>query len=234
MRCLSVLILAVAVAVATPAVVLPAMAQKPTGLSDPGKYQTKLPAVPPGQWGDGILKGAKIQSYDGRDYYAVEFETLQEHVDSICHFDSKASILDAPVATIVGYRQNMGWPALVDGRQVDIMKSLDEGRHLDKLILPYILVDVTPFLDDVRNNEFFKACGGMNFRVCSVAIYGRFRRVQAKTIPDFGADLAVGDRKCIFQLEHYRKMGVVDFGQAFAQASLDSFFQGLAVGGQAK
>lgn len=211
----------------------PALAQKPSGpLAQPpaGKYTTKLPEAPAGQWGDGILKDVKTQSYDGVDYAAIEFEKLQEHVDTVCHYDKDADIIGKPVATIVGYRQNMGWPALVDGRQVDIVKPLDENRHLDKLLMPFLLVDVTPFLDDVRNDDYFKACGGMNFKVCSVAIYGRLKRVEAKTIPDLGADLLIGDRKCIFQLEHYRKMGVADFGGAIAQASIDSFFAGMAAG----
>ncbi len=197
----------------------------PTG---PGKYVTPLPETPAGQWGDGILKDAKVQTYDGVDYAAIEFERLQAYVDSICHYDRDANIIGKPVATIVGYRQNMGWPALVDGRQIDLVKPLDENKHMDKLFMPFLLVDVTAFLDDVRNDDYFKACGGMNFKVCSVAIYGRFRYIAARDIPDIGADLLVGDKKCIFELEHYRKMGIADFGNAIAQASIDTFYKGMA------
>ncbi len=212
----------------------PAVVRPPAGApsaSTPGlppKYVTPIPEVPAGQWGDGILKDAKVQSYDGVDYAAIDFERLQAHVDSICHYDQDASIIGKPVATIVGYRQNMGWPALVDGRQIDVVKPLDENKYLDKLFMPFLLVDVTAFLDDVRNNDYFKACGGMNFKVCGVAIYGRFRYIEAKVIPDIGADLLIGDKKCVFVLEHYRKMGIADFGNAIAQASIDAFYKGTA------
>lgn len=199
----------------------------PAAAAGPGKYTTPLPEMPAGQWGDGILKNAKNQSFDGRDYAAIDFERLQAHVDSICHYDRDADIIGKPVATIVGYRQNMGWPALVDGRQIDVVKPLDENKHLDKLVMPFFLVDVTPFLDDVRNDDYFKACGGLNFKVCGVAIYGRFEWRAAKEIPDLGADLLVGDKKCIFVLEHYRKMGIADFGGAIAQATIDTFYKGM-------
>ena len=43
---------------------------------------------------------------------------------------------------------------------------------------------------------------------------------------DVGADLAVWDRKCIFVPEHYRKMGIADYGGAIGQASFDAFYQG--------
>ena len=214
----------------------------PAAPASPGKYTTPLPEMPAGQWGDGILKDAKTQSFDGKDYAAVDFERLQAHVDSICHYDKDADIIGKPVATIVGYRQNMGWPALVDGRQIDVVveafsqgaidyvvKPLDENKHLDKLVMPFFLVDVTPFLDDVRNDDYFKACGGLNFKVCGVAIYGHFEWRPAKEIPDLGADLLVGDKKCMFVLEHYRKMGIVDFGDAVNKMALDSFYRGMAV-----
>lgn len=205
----------------------------PAAPASPGKYTTPLPEMPVGQWGDGILKDAKTQSFDGKDYAAVDFERLQAHVDSICHYDKDADIIGKPVATIVGYRQNMGWPALVDGRQIDVVKPLDENKHLDKLVMPFFLVDVTPFLDDVRNDDYFKACGGLNFKVCGVAIYGHFEWRPAKEIPDLGADLLVGDKKCMFVLEHYRKMGIADFGGAIAQATIDTFYKGMpaATGG---
>lgn len=192
----------------------------------PGKYTTKLPEVPTGQWGDGILKDARVQSYEGTDYAAIDFERLQAHVDSICHYDRQADIIGKPVATIGTFRQNMGWPALVDGRQIDIFRTPNEE---DKIILPFILVDVTDFLTDVREDPYFKACGGLNFRVCTVALYGHFEWREAKTIPDWGADLTVGDKKCFFKLEHYRKMGLADHGGAVGKASLDEFYKGMAL-----
>lgn len=195
---------------------------KPT----PGAYITPMPELPAGQWGDGVFKDASTQSYDGKDYAAIEFERLQAHVDSICHYDRAADIIGKPVATIVGYRQNMGWPALVDGRQVEVVKPLDENKHMDKLFMPFLLVDVTGIVDDLRNDAYFKACGGLNFKVCGVAIYGRFEWREAKDIPDWGADLTVGDKKCIFALEHYHKTGIADFGNAVAQASVDAFYKG--------
>lgn len=190
--------------------------------------QASLPEVPAGQWDDSILKDAQIQLFDGKQYAAIEFGRLQQHVDAICHFDRAASIIGKPVATIAGYRQNMGWPALVDGLQVDMVKEVDESKHYDKLIMPFMLVDVTRYLDDVRNDEYFKACGGLNFSVCTVAFYGRIKRVEAKTIPDWGADLTIGDKKCVFEVEHYRKMGVADFGEVVNKMALDSFYAGMA------
>ncbi len=89
---------------------------KPSGQAAPAVPVTPMPEVPAGQWDDSILKEAKTQSYDGQKYAAIEFERLQAHVDSICHYDKAASILGKPIATIEGFRQNMGWPALVDGR----------------------------------------------------------------------------------------------------------------------
>ncbi len=168
----------------------------------PGPYSTKLPEVPAGQWGDGILKDARTQSFDGQDYAAIDFERLQQHVDSICHYDKDASIIGKPVATIGSFRQNMGWPTPVDG--------------------------VTDFLSDVREDTYFKACGGVNFRVCTVALYGRFEWREAKSIPDWGADMLIGDKKCFFKLEHYRKMGLVDYGGAIGKATLDEFYKGMA------
>ena len=190
----------------------------------PAKYTTKLPEVPAGQWGDGILMGAKTQDFDGKAYAAVEFERLQEHVDAICHFDRQADIIGKPVATIATYRQNMGWPARVDGRQVDVFRTPHEDGTM---ILPYILVDVTGILTDLRGDSYFKACGGLNFKVCAVALYGHFEWREAKEIPDLGADLAVRDRKCTFVPEHYRKMGVADYGGAIGQASFDAFYKGV-------
>ena len=198
---------------------------KPAAPATPpaAKYTTKLPEVPAGQWGDGILKDAKTQEFDGKAYAAVEFERLQAHVDAICHFDKAADIIGKPVATIATYRQNMGWPALVDGRQVDVFRTPHEDG---KMILPYILVDVTGIVTDLREDIYFKACGGLNFKVCTVALYGRFEWREAKDIPDVGADLAVWDRKCIFVPEHYRKMGIADYGGAIGQASFDAFYKG--------
>ena len=187
------------------------------------KYTTKLPEVPAGQWGDGILKDAKTQDFDGKAYAAVEFERLQAHVDAICHFDKQADIIGKPVATIATYRQNMGWPALVDGRQVDVFRTPHEDG---KVVLPYILVDVTGIVTDLREDIYFKACGGLNFKVCTVALYGHFEWREAKEIPDPGANLAVWDRKCIFVPEHYRKMGIADYGRAIGQASFDAFYKG--------
>lgn len=207
---------------------------KPPGSTTPPIPVTPMPEVPAGQWDDSILKDASIQKYDGQDYAAIEFERLQAHVDAICHYDKAAGILGKPVATIAGFRQNMGWPALVDGRQVDIVKALDENKYMDRMIMPFVLVDVTRFLDDVRNDPYFKACGGLNFKVCSVAIYGRFKWVEGKTIPDFGADLSIGDKKCIFEVEHYRKMGIVDHGDAVNKMTLDSFYKGIAVANTTK
>ena len=204
---------------------------KPPGQSKPGVPVTPMPEVPADQWNDSILKDAKTQNYDGQNYSAIEFERLQAHVDSICHYDRQASIIGKPVATIAGFRQTMGWPALVDGRQIDIVKPLDENKYVDRLIMPFVLMDVTRYLDDVRNDPYFKACSGLNFKVCSVAIYGRFRWIEAKDIPDLGADLTVGDKKCIFEVEHYRKMGIVDFGDAVNTMALDSFYKGVAIGG---
>ncbi len=213
-----------------------AEAQKPSGSqikspgqAAPGVPVTPMPEVPAGQWDDTILKDAKTQTFGGQNYAAIEFERLQAHVDAICHYDKAAGIIGKPVATIAGYRQNMGWPSLVDGRQIDIVKPLDENKYLDRLIMPFVLVDVSRFIDDVRTDPDFKACGGLNFKVCSVAIYGRFRWIEAKSIPDFGVDMTVGDKKCIFEVEHYRKMGVVDFGDAVSKMSLDSFYKGMAV-----
>lgn len=213
-----------------------AEAQKPSGSqikspgqAAPGVPVTPMPEVPAGQWDDTILKDAKTQTFGGQNYAAIEFERLQAHVDAICHYDKAAGIIGKPVATIAGYRQNMGWPSLVDGRQIDIVKPLDENKYLDRLIMPFVLVDVSRFIDDVRTDPYFKACGGLNFKVCSVAIYGRFRWIEAKTIPDFGVDMTVGDKKCIFEVEHYRKMGIVDFGDAVSKMSLDSFYKGMAV-----
>jgi hypothetical protein len=193
----------------------------------PKPPEVKLPEIPAGQWDDSLLKGAPIQLFDGKEYAAVEFERLQQHVDSICHYDRAASIIGKPVATIAGYRQNMGWPALVDGRQVDIIKEIDESKHADKLVMPFMLVDVTRFLDDVRTDDYFKACGGLNFKVCTVAVYGRLRYVEAKTIPDWVADLTVGDKKCVFEVEHYRKMGVADYGEAVNKMAVDAFYKGM-------
>ena len=213
-----------------------AEAQKPSGSqikspgqAAPGVPVTPMPEVPAGQWDDTILKDAKTQTFGGQNYAAIEFERLQAHVDAICHYDKAAGIIGKPVATIAGYRQNMGWPSLVDGRQIDIVKPLDENKYLDRLIMPFVLVDVSRFIDDVRTDPYFKACGGLNFKVCSVAIYGRFRWIEAKSIPDFGVDMTVGDKKCIFEVEHYRKMGIVDFGDAVSKMSLDSFYRGMAV-----
>jgi len=206
----------------------PAVPGAGPGAPAPGKYVTPLPETPAGQWSDGILKDAKVQSFDGVGYAAIEFERLQAHVDSICHYDKAANIIGKPVATIAGYRQNMGWPALVDGRQIEVFKPLDENKHLDKLVMPFLLVDVTPFLNDLRADDYFRACGGLNFKVCGVAIYGRFEWREAKTIPDMGADLLVGDKKCVFVLEHYRKMGIADFGNAIAQVTIDAFYKGMA------
>lgn len=194
--------------------------------NDVGKYIPKMPEVPAGQWNDGILKDAKIQSFEGQDYAAIDFDRLQQHVDAICHFDKAADIIGKPVATIATFRQNMGWPALVDGRQIDIFRTPHEEGQV---VLPYILVDVTNILNDLREDIYFKACGGINFRVCTVALYGHFEWKPAKEIPDWGADLTVGDKKCIFQLDHYRKMGIVDYGGVIAQASLDEFYKGGAV-----
>ena len=225
------------------AVCAPAEAQRPGGgpkaAKPPGQTTpvapvtpmpvTPMPETPAGQWDDTILKDAKTQNYDGQAYAAIEFERLQAHVDAICHYDKAATIIGKPVATIAGFRQNKGWPALVDGRQVDIVKPLDENKYLDRLIMPFVLVDVTRFLDDVRNDLYFKTCSGLNFKVCSVAIYGRFRWVDGAKIPDVGADMTIGDKKCIFELEHYRKMGIVDFGDAVNKMALDSFYKGMAV-----
>ena len=202
---------------------------KPPGQAAPGVPVTPMPEVPAGQWDDTILKDAKTQTFGGQNYAAIEFERLQAHVDAICHYDKAAGIIGKPVATIAGYRQNMGWPSLVDGRQIDIVKPLDENKYLDRLIMPFVLVDVSRFIDDVRTDPYFKACGGLNFKVCSVAIYGRFRWIEAKSIPDLGVDMTVGDKKCIFEVEHYRKMGIVDFGDAVSKMSLDSFYKGMAV-----
>lgn len=199
--------------------------------NEAGKYTPKLPEVPAGQWGDGILKDAKVQSYEGKDYAAIEFDRLQSHVDAICHFDKAADIIGKPVATIATFRQNMGWPALVDGRQVDIFRTPHEEGQV---VLPFILVDVTGILNDLREDIYFKACGGINFRVCTVALYGHFDWKPAKDIPDWGADLTVGAKKCIFQLDGYRKMGIVDYGGVIAQASLDSFYAGGALKPQGK
>ncbi|HVY90230.1 MAG TPA: hypothetical protein VG942_15265 [Hyphomonadaceae bacterium] len=185
----------------------------------------KLPEVPLGQWDEGILKDAKTQSFGDEKYAAIDFERLQSHVDSICHYDKAANIIGQPVATIGTFRQNMGWPALVDGRQIDIFRTPNES---DKVILPFILVDVTEILTDVREDPYFKACGGLNFRVCTVALYGRFEWREAKNIPDWTADLTVGDKKCIFKLEHYRKMGLVDYGGAVGKVTLVEFYKGLA------
>ena len=207
---------------------------KPPAKTTPAIPVTPMPEVPDGQWDDSIVKDAKIQKYDGQDYSAIEFERLQAHVDAICHYDKAAGILGKPIATIAGFRQNMGWPALVDGRQVDIVKALDETKYMDRMIMPFVLVDVTRFLDDVRNDPYFKACGGLNFKVCSVAIYGRFKWVEGKTIPDFGADLSIGDKKCIFEVEHYRKMGIVDYGDAVNKMTIDSFYKGIAVANTTK
>ncbi len=38
----------------------------------------------------------------------------------------------------------------------------------------------------------------------------------AKDIPDWGAALAVGDRRCIFQVDHHSKMVVGDCGNVIA------------------
>ncbi|MEQ1782820.1 MAG: hypothetical protein ABMA14_15755 [Hyphomonadaceae bacterium] len=196
--------------------------------NDSGKYIPKLPEVPAGQWGDGILKDAKVQSFDGKDYAAIDFDRLQQHVDAICHFDKAADIIGKPVATIATFRQNMGWPALVDGRQIDIFRTPHEEGQM---VLPFILVDVTNILGDLRGDIYFKACGGINFRVCTVALYGHFDWKPAKDIPDWGADLTVGDKKCIFEVDGYRKMGIVDYGGVIAQASLDEFYKGGVVKG---
>ena len=190
-----------------------------------GPYTTKLPEAPAGQWGEGILKDAKTQSFEGEDYAAVDFERLQEHVDALCHYDKAASIIGKPVATIATYRQNMGWPALVDGRQVEVFRTPNEDG---KMILPFIFVDVTNFLTDVRDDPYFRACGGINFRVCTVALYGRFEWREAKQVPDWGADMLIGDKKCVFSLEHYRKMGLVDYGGAVGKMTLDEFSKGIA------
>lgn len=202
----------------------PSTAPKPA----PKIPDVTLPEVPAGQWDDSILKGAPLQLFDGKEYAAIAFERLQQHVDAICHYDKAASIIGKPVATIAGYRQNMGWPALVDGLQVDLVKEVDESKHYDKLIMPFMLVDVTRYLDDVRNDEYFKACGGLNFKVCTVAFYGRIKRVEAKAVPDWGAKLTIGDKKCVFEVEHYRKMGVADHGEAVNKLALDSFYKGVA------
>lgn len=203
-------------------------AQLPTGPKPaPKSPEVTLPEVPDGQWDDSILKGAPIQLFDGKEYAAIEFERLQQHVDAICHYDKAAGVIGKPVATIAGYRQNMGWPALVDGLQVDIVKEVDESKHYDKLVMPFMLVDVTRYLDDVRNDDYFKACGGLNFKVCTVAFYGRIKRVEAKTIPDWGARLTIGDKKCVFEVEHYRKMGVADYGEAVNKLAVDSFYKSM-------
>ena len=194
--------------------------------NDAGKYIPKMPEVPAGQWGDGILKDAKTQSLNGKDYAAIEFDRLQQHVDAICHFDKKADIIGKQVATIATFRQNMGWPALVDGRQIDIFRTPHEEGQM---VLPFILVDVTPILSDLRDDIYFKACGGINFRVCTVALYGHFDWKPAMDIPDWGADLTVADKKCIFQVDGYRKMGIVDYGGVVAQGSMDAFYKGMAV-----
>lgn len=199
--------------------------------NEAGKYTPKMPEVPAGQWSDSILKDAKMQSYEGKDYAAIEFDRLQSHVDAICHFDKAADIIGKPVATIATFRQNMGWPALVDGRQVDIFRTPHEEGQV---VLPFILVDVTGILNDLRDDIYFKACGGINFRVCTVALYGHFDWKPAKDIPDWGADLTVGNKKCIFQLDGYRKMGIVDYGGVIARASLDSFYAGGALKPQGK
>lgn len=190
--------------------------------------EVTLPEVPAGQWDDSLLKGAPVQLFDGKEYAAIEFGRLQQHVDAICHYDRAAGIIGKPVATIAGYRQNMGWPALVDRLQVDLIKEVDESIHYDKLVMPFMLVDLRRHLDDVRNDDDFKACGGLNFRVCTVAFYGRIKRVEAKTIPDWGASLTIGDKKCVFEVEHYRKTGVADFGEAVNKIALDSFYKGVA------
>jgi hypothetical protein len=190
--------------------------------------EVTLPEVPAGQWDESILKGAPVQMFDGKEYAAIAFERLQQHVDAICHYDKAAGIIGKPVATIAGYRQNMGWPASVDGLQVDIIKEIDESKHYDKMIMPFMLVDVTRYLDDVRNDDYFKACGGLNFKVCTVAFYGHIKRVEAETIPDWGAKLTIGDKKCVFEVEHYRKMGVADYGEAVNKLAVDSFYKGAA------
>lgn len=89
---------------------------KPAGQVAPAVPVTPMPEVPAGPWDDSIIKEAKTQSYDGQEHAAIEFERLQAHLDSIWHYDKAASILGKPIATIAGFRQNMGWPALVDGR----------------------------------------------------------------------------------------------------------------------
>lgn len=221
MRIFACAVLALALGGVAEAQTAPAKPAAPTA-PPAAKYTTKLPEVPAGQWGDGILKDARTQDFDGKAYAAVEFERLQEHVDAICHFDKKADIIGKPVATIATYRQNMGWPALVDGRQVDVFRTPHEDG---KMILPYILVDVTGILTDLREDIYFKACDGLNFKVCTAALYGHFEWREAKEIPDLGADLAVWDRKCIFVPEHYRKMGIADYGGAIGQASFDAFYK---------
>lgn len=217
----------VAVAIALAGIAVAQTPPKPNPQPKPAvpQYTAKQPELPADQWGDGILRDASTQSIEGKAYAAIEFERLQSHVDSICHYDTKADIIGKPVATIGTFRQNMGWPALVDGRQIDVFRTPNEQGQV---ILPHILVDVTDFLTDLREDMFFKSCGGLNFRVCSVALYGRFEWREAKSIPDVGADLTVWDKHCFFKLEHYRKMGTIDWGGAIGQMTLDSFYKGLA------
>lgn len=178
----------------------------------------------PAQWGDSPLKGAVTQNYDGQAYQAIEFEKLEQHLSKLCNYNPKDEIIGQPIATIVGYRQNMGWPTLVDGRQIDLVKTPDERGKTD-LVLPGMVVDVTPFLSVVREDPYFKGCSGFNLKVCNIAIYGRISYRPNKTIPDWPNSLYISDKHCTFELEHYRPIGMVDYGGDVADMTWKSFFK---------
>jgi len=169
------------------------------------------------------LDGAATQQFNGRNYYAFEFETLSRLMRESCFYNSESELRGARVAVIASMRV-VQWPMQRIGRlYVDDFVTPTPNRTA--LLIPAFNADITAFHDEMAEDSFFQGCEGFNLRYCHIAAYGVIEYYDRSMV---GGSLWAP--RCMLRLEGYRKILVRDEGDGLPEEMVRAFVNGYAWG----
>lgn len=175
-----------------------------------------------------MLRAAKTQSYDGREYYAIDAFDLQNNLKKSCESQADTSLVGKRVSAVVAARKPSFFT--VDGSSFQGFWIPDPINHPS--LYGYFFWGNVNRVQGLLNSKaaFFKNCESSVFEWCLVAVYGTVRYVEPKNVSYGFASWDMGRKECILDIDGVKTLGVQDRTKDAVRGGIEGGIAGFRAG----